>query len=158
MGEWSYLCVWAISMGMLSPLCSQQQHTEKVLMCNKWWNYKITHVFRARDDQSKARSINLIGMKSEPVESVLENRLFPIIARISHFVHRNVIFYTKPLLFNYMTTYSTAADTNKEICLPYLWFSCLFATPHPGYVAYCIDKSDFQNGTVAVPTLYFRVW
>ena len=72
---------------------------------------------------------------------------------------KNVISSTKHLLTTNMTDHSTAADVNKEICLPYLWVSCLFSPPHPGYVAYytCIDKSDFQNGAINVPTLYFAL-
>ena len=55
-----------------------------------------------------------------------------------------------------MTNHSTAADVDKEISLPYLWVLCLFSPPHPGYYT-CIDKSDLQNGAVAVPTLYFAL-
>ena len=114
----------------------------------------------------RARTINRkldqsVGSASNPTGSsqVLENRLFPIIAHTAHFVQKNIIFSTKHLLTTKMTNHSTAADTNKEICLPYLWVSCLFSPPHPGYVAYytCIDMSDFQNGTGAVPTLYFAI-
>ena len=124
---------------------------------------EIIVIIQKSDDMVvRARRINRnldqsVGSARNPTGSsqVLENRLFPIIAHIAHFVHKNVIFSTKHLLTTKMTNHSTAA----EICLPYLWFSCLFSPPHPGYVAYytCIDKSDFQNGAVTVPTLYFAL-
>ena len=114
----------------------------------------------------KARTINRkldqsVGSPWNPTGSsqVLENQLFSIIAHIANIVKNNVISSTKPLLTTHLTTYNTVTAKNKHTCLPLLLFSCLFSPPHPFYLATytCIDKSDFQNGDVGVPTLYFAL-
>ena len=49
---------------------------------------------------------------------------------------------TKSLLSTYMTCHSSAIDTNKGTCLPYMLLTCLFLIPHANYALnYTFKKS-----------------
>ena len=100
---------------------------------------------------SRARTLNrkldqAIGLARNPSDSiqVLENRLFSIIAHIAKFVHKNTIYH---LLIDHFFDYSFCCYyTNKENCLAFLLFSCLFSSVHPVYVVSytCIASLTFK--------------